>query len=308
MGRSSSTFSKSDFDSYRNTYVGFVFQEYNILNEFSIEDNLSLALELQGKKKNREKVKELLDQVDLAGFAKRKPNTLSGGQKQRIAIARALIKDPKIIMADEPTGALDKEASAQVHKILQEIAAMGKLVIIVTHSKAVANMCSRIIRLDDGVVVSDEMKNKPKQEYVKYKEVETKSIKTKDVAKLSFRNIIASKGRNILVSIGIAIGIAALILILALSDGITNYAKNYYGADGISTIISAELDKNAQITSSKITSVNSIDGVTSITKITNLSSVKATYNEQEYTMAKLYEYNDINTPENTLESISTLPE
>ena len=77
MGRSSSTFSKSDFDSYRNTYVGFVFQEYNILNEFSIKDNLSLALELQGKKKNKEKVKELLEQVDLAGFAKRKPNTLS---------------------------------------------------------------------------------------------------------------------------------------------------------------------------------------------------------------------------------------
>ena len=121
MGKSSSTFSKSDFDSYRNTYVGFIFQEYNILSEFSIEDNLSLALELQGKKKDKEKVDYLLKQVDLDGFAKRKPNTLSGGQKQRIAIARALIKDPKIIMADEPTGALDSKTGKQVFDTLKKL-------------------------------------------------------------------------------------------------------------------------------------------------------------------------------------------
>ena len=292
-------YTEKQMDDYRKKQIGLIFQNYNLISHMTLRENIEIAMKMSDINEDDMKKRslELLELVGLKEHADKYPNQLSGGQKQRVAIARSLANNPEIILADEPTGALDKEASAQVHKILQEIAAMGKLVIIVTHSKAVANMCSRIIRLDDGVVVSDEMKNKPKQEYVKYKEVETKSIKTKDVAKLSFRNIIASKGRNILVSIGIAIGIAALILILALSDGITNYAKDYYGADGISTIISAELDKNAQITSSKITSVNSIDGVTSITKITNLSSVKATYNEQEYTMAKLYEYNDINTPE-----------
>ena len=99
-GKNSKDFSASDFDSYRNTFIGFVFQEYNILNEFSVEQNIALALELQGKKNDKEKVEDLLQQVDLLGFAKRKPNTLSGGQKQRVAIARALIKNPEIIMAD----------------------------------------------------------------------------------------------------------------------------------------------------------------------------------------------------------------
>ncbi|PWM71394.1 MAG: hypothetical protein DBX59_08820, partial [Bacillota bacterium] len=106
-GRSSKDFTQSDFDSYRNTFVGFVFQEYNILNEFSVEDNIALALELQGKNKDKNRVREILEQVEMESFARRKPNTLSGGQKQRIAIARALVKNPEIIMADEPTGALD---------------------------------------------------------------------------------------------------------------------------------------------------------------------------------------------------------
>ena len=160
MGRSSSTFSKADFDSYRNTYVGFVFQEYNILNEFSIEDNLSLALELQGKKKNKEKVKELLEQVDMEGFAKRKPMTLSGGQKQRIAIARALIKDPKIIMADEPTGALDSKTGKQVFDTLKKLS-KDHLVIVVSHDREFSEIYGdRIIELKDGKILSDETKEK----------------------------------------------------------------------------------------------------------------------------------------------------
>lgn len=157
-GRSSSSFSGSDFDSYRNTFIGFVFQEYNILNEFSVEDNIALALELQGKPKDKEKIQKLLEDVDLADFAKRKPNTLSGGQKQRIAIARALIKDPEIIMADEPTGALDSTTGRQVLETLKKLSET-KLVIVVSHDREFAEKYgNRIIELKDGQIISDETK------------------------------------------------------------------------------------------------------------------------------------------------------
>lgn len=118
MGKSSRDFSATDFDSYRNTFVGFVFQEFNILNEFSVEDNIAVALELQGKKRSTENIEEILRKFELEGFSKRKPNTLSGGQKKRVALARALVKDPKIILADEPTGSLDSETEKEVLETL----------------------------------------------------------------------------------------------------------------------------------------------------------------------------------------------
>lgn len=159
-GRSSKDFSQSDFDSYRNTFVGFVFQEYNILDEFTVEDNIALALELQGKNKNKEQVNAILEQVDLANFAKRKPNTLSGGQKQRVAIARALVKSPEIIMADEPTGALDSNTGKQVFETLKKLSA-EKLVIVVSHDREFAEIYGdRIIELKDGKIISDVTKTK----------------------------------------------------------------------------------------------------------------------------------------------------
>ena len=163
-GRSSKDFSQSDFDSYRNTYVGFVFQEYNILNEFTVEDNISLALELQGKPKDKAAVEALLKEVDMLGYAKRKPNTLSGGQKQRIAIARALVKKPEIIMADEPTGALDSVTGRQVFETLKRLS-RDKLVIVVSHDRDFAERYGdRIIELEDGHVLSDVSKvHQPQQ-------------------------------------------------------------------------------------------------------------------------------------------------
>ena len=154
-GRSSKSFSGSDFDSYRNTFIGFIFQEYNILNEFSVEDNIGLALELQGKPKDKAAIAALLEEVDLTGYAKRKPNTLSGGQKQRIAIARALIKKPEIIMADEPTGALDSNTGKQVFDTLKKLS-KTKLVIVVSHDRDFAEQYGdRIIELKDGKILSD---------------------------------------------------------------------------------------------------------------------------------------------------------
>ncbi len=161
-GRSSKSFTQSDFDSYRNTFIGFIFQEYNILNEFSVEDNIAIALELQGKPKNKKEIDRILEEVDLKGYAKRKPNTLSGGQKQRIAIARALVKSPEIIMADEPTGALDSATGRQVLETLKKLS-RDKLVIVVSHDREFAEMYGdRIIELKDGAVISDVSKSEVK--------------------------------------------------------------------------------------------------------------------------------------------------
>lgn len=158
-GKSSKDFSGSDFDSYRNTFVGFIFQEYNVLDEFNVEDNIALALELQGKPKDKQKIHELLREVELENFAKRKPNTLSGGQKQRIAIARALIKEPQIIMADEPTGALDSATGKQVFDTLKSLS-KTRLVIVVSHDREFAEIYGdRIVELKDGKIISDVTKS-----------------------------------------------------------------------------------------------------------------------------------------------------
>ncbi len=154
-GVSSKDFSQKHFDSYRNTYIGFIFQEYNILEEFSIGANIGLALELQGKKATSEQINDILRQVDLEGMGNRKPNELSGGQKQRVAIARALVKNPQIIMADEPTGALDSKTGKQVFDTLKKLS-QEKLVLIVSHDREFSEQyADRIIELSDGKIISD---------------------------------------------------------------------------------------------------------------------------------------------------------
>lgn len=154
-GVSSKNFKQQHFDSYRNTYVGFIFQEYNVLDEFSVGANIALAIELQNRKASDEEINDILKQVDLEGFASRKPNELSGGQKQRVAIARALVKKPQIIMADEPTGALDSNTGRQVFDTLKKLSET-KLVIVVSHDREFAEQyADRIIELSDGRVISD---------------------------------------------------------------------------------------------------------------------------------------------------------
>lgn len=155
MGVSSKDFKQQHFDSYRNTYVGFIFQEYNVLEEFSVGANIALAIELQGRRATDEDINRILTQVDLAGYGNRKPNELSGGQKQRVAIARALVKNPEIIMADEPTGALDSNTGRQVLDTLKRLSA-DKLVLVVSHDREFAERyADRIIELADGAVVND---------------------------------------------------------------------------------------------------------------------------------------------------------
>lgn len=155
FGRSFSSFSQSEYDDYRNTFIGFIFQEYNLLPEFTVEKNIKIAMELQGSTLDKEELNSLLETVEISNLKNRKPNELSGGQRQRVAIARALIKKPHIIMADEPTGALDSNTGVQVFDILKKLS-KDKLIIVVSHDQDFAEKyADRIIKLVDGQVVED---------------------------------------------------------------------------------------------------------------------------------------------------------
>ena len=155
-GKSFAQFKQQDFDDYRNTFIGFVFQEYNLLDEMTVEKNVSLAMELQGtRKRDVKKINQILTQVDLEGLNDRLPNELSGGQKQRVAIARALVKDPKIILTDEPTGALDTNSGIQVMNLLKKLS-RDRLVIIVSHNVDLARAyADRIVEMKDGAIERD---------------------------------------------------------------------------------------------------------------------------------------------------------
>lgn len=182
-GRNSKNFTQADFDSYRNTYIGFVFQDYNLLEEFTIKENIALSLKLQGLPSNDAAINEILSQVGLEKMGDRLPNTLSGGQMQRVAIARALIKNPEIIMADEPTGALDSKTGEAIFDMLKKLSE-DKLVIVVSHDRDFAERyADRIIELSDGRVVADYTKGeyKPVEISENVKIVDGKTAVIKDV-------------------------------------------------------------------------------------------------------------------------------
>jgi len=154
-GKNLSEFNKKDYDSYRNTYIGFVFQDYNLLDEYNVYENIELASKLQKKKIEKTETEALLKRVGLNGKEQRKINELSGGERQRVAIARALVKNSKIILADEPTGNLDSKTSAQIFELLKDIS-KEKLVIIVSHDKESAyKYGNRVVELSDGCVEKD---------------------------------------------------------------------------------------------------------------------------------------------------------
>lgn len=227
---STKKYKDSDWDSYRNHRIGFVFQNYNLITHQSILSNVILALTLSGttKKDAIEKSKKALKEVGLEKHMNKRPNQLSGGQMQRVAIARALVNDPDILLADEPTGALDSETSVQIMELLKKIA-KNKLVIMVTHNPELADKyANRIINLKDGKIVSDtnkyngRMNTKETNEESKSKTKKTK-MSYLIALSLSFNNLMTKKGRTILVSIAGSIGIIGIALILALSTGFQNY-------------------------------------------------------------------------------------
>ncbi len=233
-GKSTKTFTDENWDTYRNHSIGFVFQSYNLIPHQSVLANVELALTLSGvsKTERRERAIKALEQVGLAEQLHKRPNQMSGGQMQRVAIARALINNPDILLADEPTGALDSETSVQIMEILKEIS-KDKLIIMVTHNPDLANEYSnRIIRCLDGKVVDDSNPFLPGEmdyvkETVKAEEEKKKgkkpSMSFKTAFGLSLRNLGTKKGRTILTAFAGSIGIIGIALVLALSTGIQNY-------------------------------------------------------------------------------------
>lgn len=230
--KSTKSFKEKDWDAYRNNCIGFIFQNYNLITHISILENIEMGMTLSGvgSKEKREKALEALRKVGLEEHAHKKPNQLSGGQMQRVAIARALATDPDIILADEPTGALDSKTSQQIMKLIKEIS-KDKLVIMVTHNRQLAEEYStRIVELKDGKLISDSNPIKKVE-----KDAETFSIRKTAMSfltalKLSFNNIKTKKGRTALTAFASSIGIIGIALILSLSNGfkieIDNFEKD----------------------------------------------------------------------------------
>ena len=224
--KSTKNFKDRDWDAYRNYSVGFVFQNYNLIPHQTVLANVELALTLSGvsKKERKQKAIKALEDVGLKEQIHKKPNQLSGGQMQRVAIARALVNNPNIILADEPTGALDTQTSVQVMEILKEIS-KDRLVIMVTHNPELAEKYStRIVRILDGTIMNDSNPyTSEKKEAEKSTEKRRTSMKFFTALNLSLNNLMTKKGRTILTSFAGSIGIIGIALILALSNGIQNY-------------------------------------------------------------------------------------
>ena len=228
-GISTKKYKDRDWDTYRNHRIGFVFQNYNLITHQSVLSNVELALTLSGvdKKTRRKKAIEVLEKVGLKDQMHKKPNQMSGGQMQRVAIARALVNDPDILLADEPTGALDTKTSIQIMEILKEIS-KDRLIIMVTHNPDLASKyATRTINLLDGEITSDSRAYNSKKEIKEKKETGKKtSMSFMTAMNLSLNNLMTKKGRTILTAFAGSIGIIGIALILAISNGVQEYINN----------------------------------------------------------------------------------
>ena len=234
-GVSTKNYKDRDWDSYRNHSVGFVFQTYNLIPHQTVLQNVELALTLSGvsKSERRQRAKKALEEVGLGDQLRKRPNEMSGGQMQRVAIARALVNNPDIILADEPTGALDSETSVQVMQILKKVSE-NRLVVMVTHNAELAEQYStRIVRMLDGMIINDSKPITPEEKAELEKADAEKNASCKKTKKpsmsfatsfgLSLKNLFTKKGRTVLTAFAGSIGIIGIALIFAASHGMTSY-------------------------------------------------------------------------------------
>ena len=261
-GKSTKEFKNADWDTYRNHSIGFVFQSYNLIPHQTVLSNVELALTLSGvsKTERRQRAKEALVKVGLGDQLKKKPNQMSGGQMQRVAIARALVNEPDILLADEPTGALDSETSIQIMELLKEIS-KDKLIIMVTHNPELAEKYSnRIIRLLDGRVVDDTnpydrnvVEPIEKKKAGKEKKIKKPSMSYFTALSLSLNNLMTKKGRTFMTSFAGSIGIIGIALILSISSGAQLYIKS--GEEETLASYPIAIERNAMDMSSMMTSM-----------------------------------------------------
>ena len=231
-GISTKKYTDRDWDSYRNHTIGFVFQSYNLIPHQTVLGNVELALTISGvsKAERRHRAAAALEQVGLGNQLHKHPGEMSGGQMQRVAIARALVNNPDILLADEPTGALDSETSIQVMELLKEVA-RDRLVVMVTHNPELAERyATRIVKLKDGVIRSDTMPYEPEDEAAAvapvHRNMGHSSMSLLTSLSLSFNNLLTKKARTLLTAFAGSIGIIGIALILSLSNGVSRYISN----------------------------------------------------------------------------------
>ena len=224
-GKSTKNFNESEWDSYRNATIGFVFQTYNLISHLSVVDNVEMSLRLSGvgQKERRKRAMDVLIEVGLKDHVFKRPNQLSGGQMQRVAIARALVNNPKILLADEPTGALDTTTSGQILDLIKKIS-KGRLVIMVTHNAELASLHSdRIVKLLDGRVVDDTRPDVVDSEASGKLMTKRTTMPFSTALKTSANNLLTKKGRTLITSLAGSIGIIGIALVLSISQGMTTY-------------------------------------------------------------------------------------
>ncbi len=227
--KSTKNYKENDWNAYRNNCIGFIFQNYNLITHVTILENVEMGMTLSGvsPKEKRRRAEEALEKVGLIDHAHKKPNQLSGGQMQRVAIARALANNPNIILADEPTGALDTKTSTQIMDLIKEVS-KDKLVIMVTHNKELAEKYStRIVELKDGKLLKDSNPVKNEEKVTKEFNIKKTAMSFWTALKLSFNNIKTKKGRTALTAFASSIGIIGIALILALSNGFQTKIDEY---------------------------------------------------------------------------------
>ncbi|WP_319468816.1 ATP-binding cassette domain-containing protein [uncultured Trichococcus sp.] len=235
-GQKMSTFKEKDFVNYHKEKIGFVFQSFNLVSHLSVLDNVTLAMTLSNvdKKTRVARAREVLKQLGLEDHYKKKPSQLSGGQKQRVAIARALVNDPDIIIADEPTGALDSQTTDQVLDIIQDIAKTGKLVIMVTHSEKVAARSTRVVTIDDGKIIGDIHQGEVAlrdNAFELQQKSKSKNLTFFAAIRLALLNMKEKLARNILIALGGSIGIMSIIVMLSLGEGVNDYLTETMNAN-----------------------------------------------------------------------------
>ena len=283
-------------DEYRKNNIGFIFQNFNLINSLSVIDNIILPIERDNisYRKKRNRAISLLRKLNIYTLKNKKINELSGGQKQRVAIARGLITNPRIILADEPTGALDEENSKNILEILKEINKEGKLVIVVTHSKKVLDYSTRVIEIKDGKIYKDKKLKKVKETNIDIEE--TKESKYFYLFKHAFKNLRNNKRRNIFITFASSLGIIGIILSLFLGDGVKNY---------INDLIVSKSDPNVYQIESKykyydetlINKIINIKHMNNVSKELNINMANISFKDSKYDLTYLDSLEEIKVEE-----------